>query len=299
MTAPWRGIWPIIITPFKADGMLDEDGLARVVRFCIDAGAQGLVGPANASEFTTLSDDERRRWLEVVVETAQGEVPVMASITSGHELPAVALGRFAQGLGVEAVMSMPPHILHPEASGCYRYYETLSGALDISICIQNFNGPIGTPMSAELISRMCEELPRIDYIKEETSPEPQQISATIKAAGQTCKGVWGGQGAIYIIDEFRRGAVGNMPGCHTTDILVALWEQLEVNDWDGARQIFNQLMPLMNYERLYGVAIYKEILYRRGILSSSMQRAPSKGLDELTLVELEAIMKTVEALYRI
>ena len=90
-----------------------------------------------------------------------------------------------------------------------------------------------------------------------------------------------------------------MPGCHTTDILVALWEQLEVNDWDGARQIFNQLMPLMNYERLYGVAIYKEILYRRGILSSSMQRAPSKGLDELTLVELEAIMKTVEALYRI
>ena len=101
MAAAWRGIWPIIITPFKADGMLDEDGLARVVRFCLDGGAQGLVGPANASEFTTLSDDERRRWLEVVVETVQGEVPVMASITSGHELPAVALGRFAQGLGVE------------------------------------------------------------------------------------------------------------------------------------------------------------------------------------------------------
>jgi len=299
MEENWHGIWPIIITPFTQTGALDEEGLAKVVRFCIEAGAGGLVGPANASEFSTLSDDERRRWLEIVVEAAQGEVPVMASITSGHEIPAVALGRFAQALGARAVMSMPPHILHPDAAGCYRYYQALSSALDIPLCVQNFNGPLGTPMSAELISRMCRELSRIDYIKEETLPEPQQISATLKAAGDACKGVWGGQGAIYVIDEFRRGAIGNMPGCHTTDILVDLWNRLEAGDWDGARQLFNQLMPLMNYERLYGVAIYKEILHRRGIFASTMQRAPGKGLDELTRVELEPITKAVEALYRV
>jgi len=57
MGTQWRGIFPIVVTPFTQTYELDEDGLRRVVRFCIEAGARGLVGPANASEFSTLSDD--------------------------------------------------------------------------------------------------------------------------------------------------------------------------------------------------------------------------------------------------
>ena len=99
MSQPWRGIFPIVVTPFTEAGAVDETSLQRVVRFCIEAGARGLVGPANASEFTTLSDAERRRWLEVVVETAGGEIPVVASVTSGHAFPAAALARRARGRG--------------------------------------------------------------------------------------------------------------------------------------------------------------------------------------------------------
>ena len=50
----WRGIFPIVLTPFTPSGALDEEGLRRTVSFCLDAGAAGLVGPANASEFATL-----------------------------------------------------------------------------------------------------------------------------------------------------------------------------------------------------------------------------------------------------
>ena len=57
----WKGIFVIVVTPFTDGHELDEVGLRRVVRFSIEAGAHGLVGPANASEFATLSDDERRR----------------------------------------------------------------------------------------------------------------------------------------------------------------------------------------------------------------------------------------------
>ncbi|MFH1570437.1 MAG: dihydrodipicolinate synthase family protein, partial [Gemmatimonadota bacterium] len=67
MHEPWRGIIPIVVTPFTAAGELDEESLEAQVRFCIEAGAAGLAGPANASEYLTLSDDERRRWLEVVL----------------------------------------------------------------------------------------------------------------------------------------------------------------------------------------------------------------------------------------
>ena len=117
---------------------------------------------------------------------------------------------------------MPPHILHVDAQGCYSYYQALATALSIPICIQNFYGPLGTPMSADLLARMCRELDGVDYIKEESPPEPRQVSATLAAAGQVCKGILGGQGGIYILDEYRRGAVGNMPGSHTTDVLVEI-----------------------------------------------------------------------------
>ena len=298
MTRHWRGIFPIVITPFDEGLELDEAGLKRIVRFCIEAGARGLVGPANASEFATLSDAERRRWLEIVVGEAGGQVPVVAAITSGHPLPAVALGRFAQGLGAAGIMSMPPHVLHPDAAGCYAYYQALSGALEIPICIQNYNGPIGTPMSGELLARMCRELAQVQYLKEETLPEPRQISATLAAVGAHCQGIFGGQGGIYLLDEFRRGAVGNMPGCHSTDVLAAVWQQLEEGGLQGARALFNRLLPLFNFERLYGVAVYKEILRRRGIIGSAAQRAPGGGLDQGDLAELDAILVDVEPLFK-
>ena len=299
MSKPWKGIFVIVVTPFTASHELDEASLRKEVRFCIEAGAAGLVGPANASEFPLLSDDERRRWLEIVVGEAAGQVPVVAAATSGHALPAIELSRFAERLGANGIMAMPPHIAHFDAAGCYDYYAKLSAALRIPICIQNYIGPVGTPMSPELLARMCRELPQVQYIKEETLPEPRQLGITIQVAGDACKGVFGGQGGIYLIDEFRRGAVGNMPACQATDVQVKMWSLLEAGDEDGARKLFNQILPLINYERLYGVAVYKEVLYRRGIFATRVSRYPGADLDDHDRREIDAIWRGVEPLFSV
>ena len=299
MAESWRGIMPIVATPFTESYALDEEGLGRLVRFCIEAGATGLVGPANASEFSTLSDDERRRWIEIVVGEAGGQVPVVAAITSGHVVPAVDLARFAQGAGAAGVMSMPPHVLRVSQEGCYDFYRQLAAAVDIPVCVQNFDAPVGTPMSGELLGRMCRELPGVDYIKEETAPEPRQVGRTLAVAGDACKGVLGGKGGIYVLDEYRRGSCGNMPGCHTTDALVSIWNALEADEEAEARQRFNQILPLMNYERLYGIAVYKMILYRRGLIGTQVCRAPAASLEEADLRELEIIMADVESLFSV
>jgi dihydrodipicolinate synthase/N-acetylneuraminate lyase len=299
MSQPWRGIFVIVVTPFTETYELDEASLRKEVRFCIEAGAHGLVGPANASEFPTLSDDERKRWIEIVVSEAGGQIPVVAATTSGHALPAVALSRAAQQAGAAGIMAMPPHVLHPDAQGCYDYYRALSDALAIPICVQNYYGPVGTPMAAALLARMCRELPRVEYIKEETLPEPRQIGATLAVAGDACKGVFGGQGGIYVIDEYHRGACGNMPACQATDVHVALWNKLEAGDEAGARTLFNRLLPLINYERMHGVAAYKDVLYRRGVFATRVSRAPGAVLDEADLGELDAIMVGVEPLFKV
>jgi len=296
---PWRGIFVIVGTPFTASYELDEASLRKQVRFCIEAGAHGLVGPANASEFPTLSDDERKRWLEIVIGETAGQIPVVAATTSSHTLPAVTLSRWAQQIGADGIMAMPPHVLHPDADGCYAYYAALSAALEIPICIQNYIGPLGTPMSAQLLARMCRELDQVQYLKEETLPEPRAISATLAAAGDACKGVFGGQGGIYLLDEYRRGAHGNMPACQATDVQVAIWALLEAGDETGARKLFNQLLPLINFERMHGVAVYKEVLYRRGIFATTVARAPGKALDAFDQAELDAILTDVESLFSI
>ena len=299
MEHEWRGIFPIVVTPFTEGYELDEAGLRRVVRFCIQAGAKGLVGPANASEFSTLSDEERRRWIEIVVHEVGGQVPVVAATTCGHALPAVELSRHAQQAGASCIMSMPPHIMHPDSEGCFQYYRTLGMALDIPIMIQNYIGPVGTPMSAELMTRMCREIPHVDYIKEETIPSPRMVSQVVATAGVHCKGVFGGQAGQYLLDEYRRGSVGNMPACQTTDLLQDVWNLLEVGDEAAARQRFNRVLPLINYERLYGIALYKEVLFRRGVIECRLSRTPGKELDEADRSELDAILSDIEPLYRV
>jgi len=299
MSKPWKGIFVIVVTPFTAAQELDEESLRKEVRFCIEAGAAGLVGPANASEFPLLSDDERRRWLEIVVGETAGQVPIVAATTAGHALPAIELSRFAERIGANGIMAMPPHIAHFDAAGCYDYYARLSAALRIPICIQNYIGPVGTPMSPELLARMCRELPQVQYIKEETLPEPRQLGITVEVAGDACRGVFGGQGGIYLIDEFRRGAVGNMPACQATDVQVRMWSLLEAGDEDGARKLFNQILPLINYERLYGVAVYKEVLYRRGIFATRVSRYPGAELDDHDRREIDAIWRGVEPLFTV
>ncbi len=299
MRQAWRGIFPIVVTPFTEGYELDEAGLRKIVHFCLEAGARGLVGPANASEFSTLSDDERKRWIEIVVNEAGGQVPVIASTTCGHALPAVVLSRHAQRAGADGIMSMPPHVMHPDAEGCYQYYKALSTALDVPIMIQNYIGPVGTPMSPELMARMCRELPHVEYIKEETIPSSRMVSATIAAAGTDCRGVFGGQAGQYLLDEYRRGSVGNMPACQTTDLLQTVWDKLEAGDETGARALFNRVLPLINYERQYGVALYKEVLYRRGVLKCRVSRTPGKELDNQDRAELDAILADIEPLYKV
>jgi dihydrodipicolinate synthase/N-acetylneuraminate lyase len=299
MSQPWRGIFVIVVTPFTESYELDVESLRKEVRFCIEAGAHGLVGPANASEFPTLSDDERKRWIEIVVSETAGQIPVVAATTSGHYLPAVELSRFSEQVGADGIMAMPPPILSPGPDGCYQYYKALSDALAIPICIQNYYGPAGTPMPVDLLARMCRELENVQYLKEETLPEPRAISRTLAAAGDACKGVFGGQGGIYIIDEWRRGAHGNMPACQSTEVHVAIWQKLEEGDEAGARQIFNQLLPLINFERMHGVATYKEVLQRRGIFKTTVSRAPGKFLDEMDKKELDAILADVGSLFTI
>lgn len=298
MSDSWRGIFVIVATPYTNDYELDEVSLRNEIRFCLEAGVSGLVGPAFASEFMVLSDEERKRWIEIVVSEAAGQVPVIATTHSVWTAPAVAFSAWAEEIGADGVMNMPPHVHHLTAEQCYDHYQAISDAINIPVIIQNMIGPIGTPLGSELLARMCRELEQVQYIKEETLPEPRKIAQTIAVAGDACKGVFGGRGGNIMIDEFLRGAIGNMPGASTPDVHVAIWNKLEAGDIDGARAMFNQALPLFSLHGQFGAGTVQQVLHRRGIFATAKSRlGAANGYTVQDHRELDTVLAGVEPLF--
>jgi 4-hydroxy-tetrahydrodipicolinate synthase len=292
-----NGIFAIPVTPFGSDGLVDEPSLCKVVAFALECGANGLLTSVNASEWYTLSDQERARVVEIALTEVAGQVPVIVGVTAQNTPLACELAVQAEKAGAAAVNSMPPHITHPDAAGCYAHYRALSAAVDIPIVVQNYYPPIGTPMSTELLTKIVADFENIQYVKEETLPEPLRVSELLEAAGPKLWGVFGGQGGLHIVDEFRRGACGNMPAGHVVDVLAKIWNALSAKDEPAARRMHQQLLPLITLERTWGgAAVYKEVLFRRGVIAHTARRTATPDLDSSASVELDHALAAISDL---
>ena len=296
MSHAFRGVFTIPATPFRKDGQLDEEGLRRIVDFCVACGAHGLVYPVNASQFSTLSDEERLRGSRIVVEQCAGRIPVMVGVQGVCTEHALMFSREAQAMGADCVIAMTPYVakmVHPDT--IVSYYHAISDAIRIPICVQNHT--VGTEMSAGLLARIVTEVERVEYIKEEVMPTTHRITEIIELCGSKLKGVFGGAGGRYLLAEYPRGVAGQMPGCHMTDVVVQLWEALEVGDRARAKHIYGLLAPLYAIETLCRGAIYKEVLRRRGVIASSRSRnAAPDAMDAADHAALDEILADLEPL---
>ena len=296
----YRGVFAIPVTPFNESGDLDLPGLEQVVEFAIEAGAHGLVTPVNASEFSALSDEERSQIIRTTARRNSGRLPFVAGVSGVSAEVAVGFAKIAEDAGADAVIAMPPYVRKPPAAAAVRYYERLSAATPLPIFIQNYPTPIGVPMSADLLGRMAREVEHVRYIKEEVPPVTHTVSADIEACGSDIEGIFGGAAGRFMLDEMARGAAGTMPACDVTDVHCAVWDTWENGERDRSRELFNRLLPLLNFEVLHGVNAYKEVLRRRGVIRSAYVRAPITGeLDSFDHSELTVLLADLEELFTV
>ncbi len=295
---PFRGIFTIPSTPFRPDGAIDVPGFRRIVDFCVDCGAHGLVYPVNASEFTSLSDAERFELVTVLVEQNAGRVPAIVGVAGVAREVAASFAAHAREVGADGVIAMPPYVKRAPLGEqeLLAYYRAISDAARCPIFIQNYGPPIGTDMRADLLLRLCREVEWVQYVKEETTPSTLKLTQLVTAgdAGE-CRGVFGGAGGRYLIEEHRRGSAGNMPGCHVTDVVVAFWDALEAGDADRARHIYKELAPLFFFEQQLS-GCYKEVLYRRGVIDCALKRNGAMPLDKVASRYLDEILAALAPL---
>jgi dihydrodipicolinate synthase/N-acetylneuraminate lyase len=296
---PWRGVFTIPCTPFTDNGALDLASLRSEVEFCVAAGAHGVVAPVNASEAWTLTDDERRTVAETIVATVAGRIPVVVGVSAGSAAASVAFAQHAAAIGADAVIALPPTGPAAPLAAIYEFYRALAEAIAIPIFVQNHDAPYGTRLSPEFVARLVRELPHVDWVKEETLPPGHAITAELQLAGPKLKGVMGGIAGRHLIDEHRRGACGTMPACEATDVHVQVWDALDAGDACAARQLFNRLLPLLNFESR-SPGVYKAVLKRRGVIASDyLRHLAGNPLDEFDHKELDAILGDMIDLFRL
>jgi len=285
MNKEFKGIVPIMQMPFTKDGEIDAASLRSEVSWAIEVGADGI-GTANGTETSLLSDEERVRVASVIVDEANGRVPV--TICTGHKGLQVAakLSREAQDMGADAVLVMP--FIQTSIDNYERYYRAVAEAVEIPVMVQDAL----YPLPLQLIAKLNEAYSHICYVKEETRSALQKAREILKDVGDKIT-VLGGSGGNYIIQEFLCGVKGWMPGTSLTDRLVLVYEKLLEGDLKGARELFyKRYFPLANLHSVSSkfIAVEKAVMKARGIISTTYCRS-EMPLDSFLEEEVEPLLK--------
>jgi len=287
----WRGSFAIPMTPYDDRDRIDEDVLRAEIEFCIECGVGGIVVPVMVSEFFILSEDERRTMIRVPVEVSNGRVPIVANCAAVNTPLAVSFARYAQDVGADAVIAMPPYIRSPDFPTTYNYYKAISEAVSIPVWIQNHTV---AALSATQVVQLCTELESVSWVKEEVDPETHSISRLLAQNSPAVKGVMGGAGGRYMITEHARGSKGVVHACQFCDVIQRIWELLDEGQDEEAGDLFEKVLPGIVLEGLMGMAYAKEIMIRRGVFKNNRVRMNSQPLDEADWWEIDRVWERLQ-----
>lgn len=291
-----RGIIPILPSIFHDDGAVDQTGMRNVIKYVLEAGAHGVAFPAMASEFYSLTDRERIGLTELIVAEVSGAVPVIGTATAQSPQAAIELARAVERSGVSAIMLMPPYVVRDSEAGVRRLFADLAQAVNVPLILQNAPPPLGAGYGAETIRGLMEQVPQIAYLKEETAPGGQKISKLLDRPPAGLKGVFGGAGGRYLMDELSRGVIGAMPACEITELHVRMFNLFEAGEQRAARDLYNRSLPLMVFQAVFRMNMTKEVLKRRGIIKSPHVRVGSTPLDDQDQKELSILLAELQEL---
>ena len=209
-------------TPFNESGSLDLETLAREVQFLHRIGVQGMTWPQMASEWPTLTFDERVAGAETIVranrEMNAGARPaVVIGVQASDIETAVKYARHADKLAPDAIIAIPLEGGKDDEKQM-EYYSAIGGACRAPLIIQTIG-----QMSVDMVLRMAERIPTLRYAKDEAGTTLPRLNEYRKR-GQILRGVFTGKHGPTFVDDLARGAVGNMPAAGFADLYVAVWQ---------------------------------------------------------------------------
>ena len=286
-----KGVFGLLPTPYDEDFEIYTPDLRAAADFCCRSGQHGIVWPVMVGEFHLLGEEERIRNLDAVLETVNGRLPVVFGC-SGLSVPQVLLyARAAEKAGADAIIAMPP--ARTDQAIAMNMFRRMAEAYSGPIIVQNHAAYAS--LSTDQLAKLVDEIPQIEYIKEERPPGPRHIAEVNErlGAGGQVKTIFGGFGGRFMPDELNRGANGCMPACEIGDLLAKVIEIWWTGDQARARALHTRLLPLINRETY---PFMRYMLKRRGVFTSTVERAlpGADALDAGDKREISILIKEIE-----
>lgn len=289
------GVFPVLPTIFNDRGDIDEAGIVAVLDHVVAAGSDGVVTPGLASEYDMLSLDEREAVIALIGSTLGQRADFVVGASSDRVQDSIRIARAGAAAGARAAMVMTPRALGPDVTALTRFYRELSQSAGLPIMLQNAPAPMGLGLSAGQVGEIVSGSGAIAWVKEETLPGGQRITALLAGDHPGLLGVFGGGGGRYIVDELARGAIGTMPASETPEVHVALMAAHRAGDPAEVRRIYEAVLPLLMMQAVFRWRLTKEVLRRRGLFDSTFTRAPGPALDRHDLDELTSLLARLDA----
>jgi 4-hydroxy-tetrahydrodipicolinate synthase len=240
-----QGCGTALVTPFRADGSIDEQPLYNLARWQVESGIDWLVACGTTAETPTLDEQEWLQVIRIVAEAAGGRVPVWAGCTHNATRHAVAKARAASRVpGVTAILSANPYYNKPTQEGQYEHFKAVAMAVSLPVVLYNIPSRSGANLEPTTVLRLMEAAPNIEAIKE-SSGSMVQITELITRAPRNFRvysgddtmamgtlGV-GGAGLVSVVSNLIPGDMAEM-------VRAAL-----AGDWPAARRLNRKYFRLM------------------------------------------------------
>ena len=240
---PFKGLGVAMVTPFKADGQIDFESLARIVENLIAGGVDHLCVLGTTAETPTLSAKERLEVVKFVIKQVKGRIPMMVGCSSNCTAAVLEQIKDYQLDGIDAILSAVPFYNKPSQEGIYRHFAEIAKVSAKPIILYNVPGRTGVNMTAQTTLRIAREFKNVIGIKE-ASGNMEQAKEIIAGAPEGFRLIIGDDSLA--MDAIRNGASGviSVIGNAVPKRFGQLVHATMQGNYDEAEQIQKQLSPL-------------------------------------------------------
>lgn len=268
----------MLLTPFDGSGRILWADLKRLIAYELKLGIHGLAALGLGGEASRLDKNERISIAECVLQEVGGCVPTIIGVSASDTDTSCSLARHAADHGAACVMAAPLSIPGVTRMELHRHYLAVASAAEpTQVMVQDAPAYLNVALDSQFMLDLAQERPNVRYAKIEAVPAGERVADLVSAAGDALA-VFGGQAGLYYLSILDAGAVGVIPGCDCAEELVAIFQAHGAGRRDEAAELYRHILPLIVFEIQtldFFIACSKELLRRKGILSSAAMRAPS------------------------
>ncbi|HMF94266.1 MAG TPA: 4-hydroxy-tetrahydrodipicolinate synthase [Vicinamibacterales bacterium] len=238
------GVGTALVTPFTRSGDLDEAAVRRLGRRQIDAGVHFLCPCGTTGENPTLTDAERLRIVEILVEESHGKVPIVAGAGGYDTREVIHSAREMARAGASGFLSVTPYYNKPTQEGLYQHYRAFAESTSLPIIVYNVPGRTGVNVEVSTLARLA-QLPNIVAVKE-ASGNVSQMCEVCRAVPSDFIVLSGDDALTLPLMAVGGHGIISVASNEIPADMVKMVEAAERNDFAAARAVHARILPLMS-----------------------------------------------------